>query len=71
MTFQLFWLDIYFKDRLFGFGFFGVTNFLDAPSRSFLSIYWSGGILSVDLCWFRILTCLPFLKRYLKETRND
>ena len=51
MTFRLFWIDIFVKERLFGFGFFTLgEEFI----RSFLSVYWNDRELLIDLFWIRI-----------------
>ena len=58
MTFDLFWIDFFIKDRLFGFGIFTIKR--DETIRSFLSIYSNDGELLMDLLWFRIYTNFPF-----------
>lgn len=54
MKFNLFWIDFYIHDRLFGFGLcsFETENW----SRNLFSIYWNDRELLIDLFWIRILT---------------
>ncbi len=54
MNFNLFWIDFWLSDHLFGFGFccFETGNLL----RSLFSIYWNDRDLMIDLFWFRIVT---------------
>jgi len=58
MSFNLFWLDFWLQDRLFGFGFFTFEG--EELHRSLFSIYWNNGELMIDLLWFRILTYFVF-----------
>jgi hypothetical protein len=59
MIFDLFWIDFFFKDKLFGFGIFTIKR--NEIIRSFLSICSNDGELLIDLLWFRIYTNFPFL----------
>ena len=53
MEFTLLWIDLFPKDRLFGFGVFSIKNY-GALNRNLLSIYWNNGELLIDLLWFRV-----------------
>ena len=64
MTLDLLWVDIWFRDRLFGFGFITIKG--EEFIRSLFSIYWNDGELLVDLFWFRVLTTVPFWRSYIK-----
>ncbi len=54
MTFNLFWIDYYWVDKLFGFGFCTIKT--ENKVRSLFSIYWNDRDLLIDLFWFRIVT---------------
>ncbi|KKN02404.1 hypothetical protein LCGC14_1118060 [marine sediment metagenome] len=59
MTFDLFWIDFYPSDRLFGFGLFGIRtedSSGERTLRNLFSIYWNDRELMIDLFWFRIVT---------------
>lgn len=58
MTLDLFWIDFWLQDRLFGFGLFSIKR--EETMRSLFSIYWNEGELLIDLFWFRIYTKHPF-----------
>ena len=68
MTIDLFWLDFWFQDGLFGLGACTVKR--EGYIRSLFSIYWNDGELLVDLLWFRIVTTFPLLW-FIKEVKND
>ena len=63
MTFDLFWVDFFLSERLFGFGLLSIKNGEDIH-RSFLAIYWNDREIMIDFLWFRIVTttCLLFYK---------
>lgn len=54
MTFDLFWIDIFFEECLFGFGAFSFK--LDNIPYNLLAIYWNDGELFIDLFWLRLPT---------------
>lgn len=54
MEFDLLWIDFYWTNRLFGFGFCGIR--IENKSRNLFSIYWNDRELMIDLFWFRIVT---------------
>lgn len=54
MTFDLFWIDIFFEERLFGFGVFSLKR--DNVPYNLLAIYWNDGELFIDLFWLRLPT---------------
>ena len=59
MTFNLFGIDFYLLDKLFG--FWGVT-FKDVEKeihRSLFALYWNDGNLLIDLFWFHIVDTYP------------
>ncbi len=55
MSFNLFWLDFYLQEKLFGFGILNFKNSEDI-NRNLFSIYWNDRELLIDLFWIRILT---------------
>lgn len=65
MTFDLFWIDFFIKERLFGFGIFSIKG--EEIHRSFVAVYWNDGELLVDLFWFRIFSAFPFWRLYDDE----
>ncbi|KKK63197.1 hypothetical protein LCGC14_2996680 [marine sediment metagenome] len=59
MTFNLFWIDFWLSDHLFGFGLccFKTDGWCrEAKFRNLFSIYWNDKELMIDLFWFRIVT---------------
>jgi len=73
MTLNLFWVDFWLKDRLFGIGLFTVKQ--EELHRSLFSIYWNDGETLIDLLWFRIYSDFPlffggFIKRKFKNSKN-
>ena len=63
MTFNIFWIDVWIKDKLFGIGFLTIKQ--EELHRSLSSIYWNDGELLIDLFWIRILTTVPFWRHFL------
>ncbi len=55
MTFDLFGIDIYWSDRLFGFWFCSFKNSDQEIHRSLFTIYWNNGELLIDLFWIHLL----------------
>ena len=66
MTIDLFWIDFFLKERLFGFGILSIKND-DWFNRSLLSIYWNDGELLIDLLYFRVVTTFWFWLLFHKE----
>ena len=58
MIFNLFWIDFYIKDNLFGLGILTVKT--DENIKSLLAFYWNDGELLIDLLWFRVYSKHPF-----------
>lgn len=52
MTFNLLWIDYWFAEQLFGFGFFTFKQ--EESIRSLIAIYWNDGELLFDLFWIRL-----------------
>lgn len=61
MTFDLFWMDFWFRDNLFGFGILSLKK--EDFHKSLLAIYYNDGELLIDLFWFRIITAYSFWGR--------
>lgn len=57
MTFDLFWVDAYIEEKLFGFGVFTIKGMDSVRSRSLFSVYWADGMLLLDLFYFKVLDC--------------
>jgi hypothetical protein len=57
MTLDIFWIDCWLQDKLFGLGLLTIKR--EELIRSLFSIYWNDGELLIDLFWFRILTTFP------------
>jgi hypothetical protein len=51
MTFDLFWIDCFMEDKLWGFGLFSFQG-AEEP-KSLLSFYWKEDCLTIYLFWFR------------------
>jgi len=54
MKLDLFWIDFWPQDKLFGFGLFCIKR--EEIVRNLFSIYWNDRDLMIDLFWIRILT---------------
>ena len=59
MTFDLFGIDFYRKEELFGFWLGSIKSSHIELHRSLLSIYWNDGNFTVDLFWFRVVDAYP------------
>lgn len=55
---SLFWINLFFAEKLFGFGLLTIKG--ENRIRSLFSLYWNDGELLVDLLWFRIVTTFIF-----------
>lgn len=53
MQFSLLWINLSFKDNLFGFKFCGIRNY-DEFNRNLLAVYWNDGDLLIDFLWIRV-----------------
>ena len=60
MTFNLFGIDFYRKDELFGF-WLGAIKY-EEERRCLFGIYWKEGNLLIDLFWFHIVDTYPIDK---------
>lgn len=54
MTCDLFWIDFWFRDNLFGLGILSIKR--EDFHKSLFAIYYNDGELLVDLFWLRIIT---------------
>ena len=61
MTFDVFWIDFYFEDRLFGFGVFSFKKEIELNKNMF-SFHYNNGEIIIDLFWKRIYSGFPFIK---------
>lgn len=63
MAFDLFWMDFWIRDKLFGFGILSLKK--EDFHKSLLAIYWDDGEILIDLFWFsfRIFTTYPFWEK--------
>ena len=50
MMFQLFGIDCFIKEKLFGFWLCSIQDQNQDFCKSLLSIYYDDGLLSIDLC---------------------
>ena len=58
MDISLFWINLFFKDSLFGLGLFTIRK--EDIIRSLFSFYWNDGELLIDLLWFRVVSTFIF-----------
>lgn len=54
MQFTLFWITLFFKDDLYGFGVCSIKTC--GVIRSLLAIYWCDGKLLIDLFWYQVFS---------------
>lgn len=54
MTFELFWFDFYWEDKMFGFGFCLFKNVEKEMFRGLFTVHWSS-CFSLDLFWINIM----------------
>ncbi len=51
MTFDIFGIDFYWRERLFGFWIVAFKNSKKETPRSLFTLYWADGELIVNLFW--------------------
>ena len=56
MTFDLFWVEGFIVDKIFGVGLFTLKRYPEGEPkhRSLLSVYWNNGVWIVDVLYFRV-----------------
>ena len=59
MTFQLFGIDTYWSERLFGFWLVAFVNTEKEIHKSLFGMYWNDGNFTIDLLWFRAVDTWP------------
>ena len=70
MTIDLFWVDLFAYDKLFGFGLGTVKT--DKSHRSLLSVYYNDGEVLLDMLWFNIYQNHPFwFWKFIYKGDND